>query len=297
MSNRTTGAWADVRVFLEMIKISHTLFALPFALGASFLAAGGWPDAIVLGKIVLAVFFARTAAMAFNRWLDRDVDAKNPRTTSRALPAGALHPTFVLLTAIVCSAAFVGVAAWINRLALELSPVALLFVLGYSATKRFTALCHVVLGASLAIAPMGAWVAVTGELPLTPWLLGGAVLLWTAGFDILYACMDAEFDRGAGLYSIPVRLGIPGALRLASVLHVAMVGTLVTLTVTAELGWMFALAVAIVAAMLIYEHRLVRPDDLSRVNRAFFTMNGLISALLMVAMILTATIARNGISG
>lgn len=286
----------DVRVFLEMIKISHTLFALPFALGAAFLAARGWPGLETLGKIVLAVFFARTAAMAFNRWLDREIDGSNPRTQDRAIPAGKLRASFVLGTAIVSSLAFVAVAAWINPLALKLSPIALLFVLGYSATKRFTALCHVILGASLALAPMGAWVAVTGQLPLAPYLLGGAVLLWTAGFDILYACMDAEFDRSAGLYSIPVRLGIPGALRLAAALHVAMVGALVALTIVADLGVIFAIAVGLVTLLLAYEHRLVRPDDLSRVNRAFFTMNGLISALLMVAMILTA-VTQAGANG
>lgn len=287
-------SWQGTRTFLEMIKISHTLFALPFAIGASFLAAGGFPGTAVLGKIVLAVFFARTAAMSFNRWLDRHLDRDNPRTATRALPAGELRPGFVLGATIVSSAAFVATAAWINALALALSPVALVFILGYSATKRFSALCHVVLGASLALAPMGAWVAVTGELPIAPYLLGGAVLLWTAGFDILYACMDADFDRRAGLFSIPSRLGIPNALRIAAALHVGMVGALVALWVLADLGPLFAGAIALVAALLFYEHRLVRPDDLTQVNRAFFTMNGIISALLMVAMILTTILPADG---
>ncbi|MCA8962251.1 MAG: putative 4-hydroxybenzoate polyprenyltransferase, partial [Planctomycetes bacterium] len=258
------------------------------AIGASFLAAGGLPSLDILGKIVLAVVCARTAAMAFNRWLDRDIDADNPRTRDRAIPAGALSPAFVALATVVSLGGFVACAAWINPLALKLSPIVVVVLLGYSWTKRFTALCHLVLGAALGLAPVGAWVAVRGSLAWEPWVLGVAVLLWTAGFDVLYACMDFEFDRGRGLHSIPARFGVRGALRIAALLHGGMAIALLVLGVGGELGSFFLGAVGLVIALLIFEHRLVRPDDLSRVNRAFFTMNGVISVLLMLSMILTA---------
>ena len=288
------GFFAKLIVFLEMIKIGHTLFALPFALGATFLAAGGLPELTLLAKIVLAVLFARTSAMAFNRYVDRRIDGENPRTRDRAIPAGALGATFVLGTVIVTAAAFVAIAAWIGPLAFKLSPLALVVVLGYSLTKRFTALCHFALGAALSLAPVGAWVAVRGTLALEPWILGLAVLLWTAGFDILYSTLDREFDRGRGLHSLPVRLGVPGALRVAAFLHLGMVLALIGLTVAMDLGRVFQGTLAAVAIILVHEHRLVRPDDLSRVNRAFFLWNAIISAALCAAMITESIAAAGG---
>jgi 4-hydroxybenzoate polyprenyltransferase len=289
-----TGLGRNSAVFLEMIKVSHTLFALPFAIGAAFLAAKGMPSLTVLGKIVLAVLFARTAAMSFNRLVDHRLDARNPRTQGRALPRGRLSRNFVATITILALVAFVWTAAWINSLALALSPVAMLIFLGYSLTKRFTSFSHVVLGAALAIAPLGAWIAVTGRLEREPWFIGGAVLLWVSGFDIVYACMDADFDRRTGLRSIPARLGVPWALRLSAAIHLVMVGVLAALWYFASLGPIFLGAVILVCALLIYEHWIVRPDDLSRVNRAFFTMNGVISALLMVAMIAESLISDGG---
>ena len=280
---------AKTAAFLEMIKVSHTVFALPFALGASFLAAGGMPSFPILGKIILCVLFARTAAMAFNRIADRHIDGRNPRTAERALPAGTLSVRFAVGAALLSLAGFVATAAWINPLALKLSPIAIAVVLGYSLTKRFTFLCHVVLGAALALAPVGAWVAVRGELAMTPWVLGGAVLLWTAGFDILYACMDVDFDRKEGLHSVPARLGIRRSLWVAAALHAAMVGCLFWLWTLVPLGGVFLAALIGVLALLVYEHSIVRPHDLSRVNRAFFTTNGVISFTLMVALIVEAT--------
>lgn len=275
-----------VGVFLEMIKISHTVFALPFAIGASFLAADGWPALDVLGKIVLAVLFARTASMSFNRWTDHKIDASNPRTAGRALPAGMLSRGFVLTSALVSLIAFFAVAAWLNPLAFGLSPAVAAVLLGYSYTKRFTSLCHVFLGLALGLAPIGAWIAVSGTLDWPPVVLALSVLLWTAGFDIIYACMDVSFDREAGIFSIPSRLGVPRALRLSALLHAAMILALVFLWwLSPSLGGLFLTTVGLVLLLLVYEHRLVRPDDLTRVNRAFFTMNGIISFLLMSGLI------------
>lgn len=284
----TAGSRSKVLVFLEMIKISHAVFALPFAVGAAFLAADGLPSLTLLAKIVLAVICARTAALAFNRLADRRLDAENPRTRDRALPRGELSPRFVAASCAVALAGFVVTAAWINDLALALSPVAIAIVLGYSYTKRVTLLCHAVLGLALALAPIGAWVAVRGELGLVPCILGTCVLLWTSGFDILYACLDAEFDRAARLHSVPARLGVPNALRVALALHVAMVAMLVWLWWAAALGGIFLGAVGAVMLLLAWEHSLVRPDDLSHTNRAFFTMNGIISFLLMGALVAEA---------
>jgi len=279
-----------------MIKVAHTLFALPFALGAALLAAEGLPPAALLGKVVLAVLFARTAAMSFNRFLDRRIDAENPRTRDRAIPAGHLSPALVFSTAAASAACFVAVAAWIGPLPLALSPVALAVLLGYSATKRFTSLCHFVLGAALGLAPVGAWVAVRGTFDTAPWLLGGAVLLWTAGFDILYSTLDRDFDRAHGLHSIPVRLGLRGALRLAALLHAGTVALLLAFARSLDLGAIFLGTVAAVALLLVVEHRLVRPDDLGRVNRAFFACNIAISASLLAAMAAEAW-RRGGASG
>lgn len=277
-----------IATYFEMIKIAHTVFALPFAVGAAFLAADGMPPPALLGKVVLAVVCARTAAMSFNRLADRHIDARNPRTSDRALPAKRLSAGFVAASCALAVAGFLATAWWIGDLAFRLAPLAVLVILGYSYTKRFTLLCHLFLGLALALAPMGAWVAVRGELGLVPCLLGGAVLLWSAGFDILYSCLDAAFDRAGGLHSIPARLGMRGALRVAVGLHVAMLATLVGLWHAAGLGPIFLVATGAVLLLLGYEHSIVRPDDLSRANRAFFTTNGIISFVLMSAMVAEA---------
>ncbi len=283
--------FARVGEFLEMIKVGHTLFALPFAIGATVLAAGGWPTLLQVLQICLAVLFARTAAMAFNRYVDREIDAENPRTETRSLPTGALTPQFVLLTVFFSSAAFIATAATIGTYTGWLSPVALVIILGYSVTKRVTSLCHLALGAALALAPIGAWVAIRGTLQLDAWILGAAVMFWTAGFDILYSTLDVDFDRSRGLNSIPVRWGIPGALRIAMGFHFLMVALLIALGLRLELGAFYFGTLVAVVAVLTYEHRLVKPDDLARVNQAFFLWNVVISVALMVAMIVESSSA------
>jgi 4-hydroxybenzoate polyprenyltransferase len=282
---KTSRLFRSLRVTLEMIKIEHTLFALPFALLGAMLAARGIPSLKTIGWIVVAMFGARSAAMAFNRLADRRIDAANPRTRMRALPAGLLSPGFVSLFTAVSASLFVFAAWHLNHLAFVLSPVALISVLAYSYTKRFTILSHFVLGWCLAIAPTGAWIAVRGAIdsPI-PLLLSLAVLLWTAGFDILYACQDHEFDITTGLHSIPQRFGIANALLVARLLHMAMFAALVVIYYLTSLHWLGLAGIAAVAALLIYQHRLVRADDLSRLNVAFFTTNAYVSVILFVAV-------------
>jgi len=265
---------------LAMIKFSHTLFALPFALLAMVLAAGGWPPWPVVGKILAAMVGARSAAMAHNRLADRAIDAVNPRTADRALPAGALSVPFVWSFLAVSAAVFVAAAASLNRLTLALSPVALAVLFGYAYTKRFTWLSHFALGLCLAIAPVGAWIAVTGSLALLPVLIGLAVLFWTAGFDILYALQDEEFDRRAGLHSIPARFGAPSALVVSALCHSATAGLLFLTWRLSGSGSLFGAALLLSVGALVYQHAIVRPGDLSRVNAAFFTANGFVSAVL-----------------
>ncbi len=268
---------------LEMIKFEHSVFALPFALTGAVLAAHGWPAAPQVFWIVVAMVGARSAAMAFNRLVDARWDAANPRTSNRALPAGLLSSSFVALF-IVVSAAVFGLAAWmLNPLCFQLSPLALGIVCLYSYTKRFTAWSHLVLGFSLGIAPAAAWIAVRGSLDPVILLLTAAVMLWTAGFDIIYACQDVEFDRGAGLHSIPKRLGVARALVVSSVMHVLMMIPLIVLAVRMQLGWIAFGGLAAVAGLLVYEHSLVRPGDLSRVNPAFFNVNAYISVLFFAS--------------
>jgi len=274
------------RLFLEAIKVSHSVFALPFAVSSAFIALGGVPSAGQLSKIVLAVVLARTAAMAFNRWADASIDALNPRTRGRAVPQGKLSTRFMGVAALVASAGFVAACAWIHRLAFVLSFPTLAVLLGYSFTKRFTSLSHAVLGLALGLSPLGAWIAVKEEVALAPILLGLAVLVWTAGFDVIYACQDQEFDERNGLHSLPRRLGIRGALFAARCLHVATLALLVGVGIVAGLGGYYVAGVACVAALLAYEHSIVRPDDLSKVNVAFFTLNGLVSLVFMAAVIL-----------
>jgi len=265
-----------------MIKIEHTLFALPFAFLGAVLAARGLPTPWQILWIVVAMVGARSAAMAFNRIADRSYDARNPRTASRALPAGLLSVGFVWAFTIAAAVLFAVAAAMLNRLTLILAPVALACVLLYSFTKRWTQLSHLVLGACLSIAPTGAWIAVRGEIgSAVPLLLSLVVLLWTAGFDVLYACQDYDFDRTEGLRSIPARVGISNALWIARALHAAAFLALVWLFVTTQLGPVALIGVIATAALLIYQHRLVRAGDLSRLNAAFFTTNAFVSVILL----------------
>jgi 4-hydroxybenzoate polyprenyltransferase len=272
----------NTRLTLEMIKIEHTLFALPFAFLGAVLAAGGLPSARQILWIVLAMVGARSAAMAFNRIADRNFDARNPRTASRAIPAGLLSVGFVWAFTIASAALFLLAAAMLNRLTLILAPVALGCVLLYSLTKRWTQFSHLVLGACLSIAPTGAWIAVRGEIGSpVPLLLSLVVLLWTAGFDVLYACQDYEFDRREGLRSIPARFGIGGALWIARALHAAAFLSLFWLFVITGLGPIAFAGVIATGLLLVYQHRLVRAGDLSRLNAAFFTTNAFVSVILL----------------
>jgi len=270
-----------VRRLLSLIKFEHTIFAFPFAIMAAFLAAGGWPSLRQFGLICGAMVGARSAAMAFNRIVDRQQDSVNPRTRERELPTGKVTLAQAWAIVIVGSVVFLGSAALLNRLTALLSPVALLIILSYSYTKRYTRLTHAVLGLCLAIAPMGAWIAVRGRLDLAPFFLSAAVILWVAGFDIIYACQDVEFDRQQRLFSLPASLGVSRALWIARMGHGVMVGILLLLPLFISLGFIFKAGVGLVALLLLYEHSLVSPRDLSRVNAAFFTVNGMVSLLLM----------------
>ena len=273
----------NTRLTLEMIKIEHTLFALPFALLGALLAANGLPSLRQILWIVVAMVGARSAAMAFNRIADRNIDARNPRTAARALPAGLLSVGFVWAFTIVSAAVFLLAAAMLNRLTLLLAPVALASILLYSFTKRWTQFSHIVLGWCLSIAPTGAWIAVRGEIGSpVPLLLSLVVLLWTAGFDILYACQDYDFDRREGLRSIPARVGIARALWIARALHAVAFLALVWLYALTGLGPLAVAGVIATGALLVYQHRLVRADDLGRLNAAFFTTNAFVSVILLV---------------
>jgi len=268
-----------------MIKIEHTLFALPFAFLGMVLAARGWPSWRIVGWIVVAMVGARSAAMGFNRLVDRRIDADNPRTAGRALPAGHVSPGFVTAF-VLASCGLLVLAAWqLNPLALALSPVALAILLGYSYTKRFTAFAHLVLGLALAGAPLGAWIAVRGSVEATPFLLAGVVILWVSGFDVLYALQDEDFDRNRGLHSIPARIGTVPSLWVSGALHAGMLALLAQLPrLYPGLGTGFWVGFAGCVAMLAYQHWIVRPRDLSRLNAAFFTANGVLSVWLFVAI-------------
>jgi 4-hydroxybenzoate polyprenyltransferase len=269
----------NLRVTLEMIKWEHSVFALPFALCGAMLAASGVPTAHQLLWIVIAMVAARSAAMAFNRLADASLDAANPRTRTRALPAGHLSPAFVATFVIVSCGIFVIAAARLNRLTLWLSPLALAVLLLYSYTKRFTRWSHLVLGFALGIAPAAAWIAVRGSLDPRILLLTAAVTFWVAGFDILYACQDFKFDRAAGLHSIPRHLGITRALWIARAFHLVMLVLLIALVPAFALGKLAVAGIVAVLLLLLYEHSLVKPHDLSKLNAAFFTMNGVISVV------------------
>jgi 4-hydroxybenzoate polyprenyltransferase len=272
----------NLRVTLEMIKWEHSVFALPFALCGAMLAAGGLPTLHQVVWIIVAMVAARSAAMAFNRLADASIDAANPRTSARALPTGQLTPAFVATFVVVSSVVFIAAAAELNRLALWLSPVALAVPLLYSYTKRFTRWSHLVLGFALGIAPSAAWIAVRGSLDPRILLLTAAVTFWVAGFDVLYACQDFDFDRSSGLQSIPRYLGISRALWVARAFHVIMLLLLAAVLVTFGMGKLAIAGVAVVAVLLAYEHSLVSAGDLRKLNAAFFTMNGVISVVFFV---------------
>jgi 4-hydroxybenzoate polyprenyltransferase len=272
----------NIKITLEMIKWEHSIFALPFALCGAMLAAGGLPGAAQLGWIVLCMISARSAAMAFNRLADAHIDAANPRTATRAIPAGVLSQKFVGTFVLVSCGIFVAAAGQLNRLTFLLSPVALSVILLYSYTKRFTRWSHIVLGFALGISPAAAWIAVRGSLDPRILLLTAAVTFWVGGFDVLYACQDVDFDRAHRLNSVPQAWGVPRALWLARLLHVAMLGLLVTLIAAFGLGKLAIAGVVAVALLLGYEHSLVSAKDLTRLNAAFFTMNGVISVVFFV---------------
>jgi len=269
------------KITLEMIKWEHSIFALPFALTGALLAAQGLPPMRTLGWILVAMVSARSAAMAFNRWADAALDAANPRTSTRAIPAGLLSRGFVLAFTLAMIALF-ELACWqLNRLTLELSPVVLAVLLGYSYMKRVTRWSHIVLGLALGIAPSAAWIAVRGTLDPRIALLTAIVTCWVAGFDILYACQDMEHDRLAGLFSIPQALGLDAAFWMARILHLAVVVLLGWFAILFHFGWPGRLGIAAVAVLLLYEHSLVSPRDLRKLNAAFFTMNGVIATVFL----------------
>jgi 4-hydroxybenzoate polyprenyltransferase len=271
----------QTRIILEMIKFEHTIFTLPFALMSALIACDGLPPARTLGWMLLALAGARSSGMAFNRLVDFAYDRLNPRTAGRALPAGLLSAGQVWLFVAVTTALFVFAASRINPLAFALSPLALVIVWGYSFTKRFTRWSHFVLGLALSVAPMGAWIAVRGRMELPAFVLSAAVLLWAGGFDVIYACQDVEFDRRQGLFSLPSRAGVATALWISGAMHVGTVALVAVLPLLVPLGAIYGAGVVLVALLLAWEHSLVRPSDLSRVNAAFFTLNGIVSLGLL----------------
>jgi 4-hydroxybenzoate polyprenyltransferase len=283
----------SIGVTLEMIKWEHSIFALPFALTAAVLAAKGWPHPMQIVWITVCMVTARSAAMAFNRWADAALDASNPRTAMRAIPAGTLSRGFVGTFTIVSALLFLLAAGQLNRLTLLLAPVALVVVLSYSYTKRFTRWSHLVLGLALGIAPAAAWIAICGSLDPRILVLSLGVLFWVAGFDIFYSCQDAAHDREAGLYSIPSRFGVPTAFWIARGMHaatLALFAWLVSLFALGPAGWV---GVALVAAVLVYEHAIISPRDLSRINAAFFTLNGVVSIIFFISVAIAVFLTRH----
>ncbi len=275
--------WQKLKTTLEMIKFEHTIFALPFAFLGAVLAANGLPTWWQILWITFAMVGARSAAMSFNRIADRRIDGENPRTANRELPSGKLSVNFAWAFMIASCLVFFLAAFMLNQLTLILSPVALLSVLGYSYAKRFTSFAHLILGWALAISPTGAWIAVRGTLDSEiPILLSLLVLMWTAGFDVLYSCQDFDYDRQKGLRSIPARFGIKGALRIARLFHFQAFIVLVLLYFMTDLGWLALIGVFATGLLMIYQHTLVKPNDLSKMNAAFFTANALVSIILFV---------------
>lgn len=269
-----------VRAYARMIALSHTVFALPFALAAAVLAARQVPvTAAQIGLVLVCMVAARSSAMGFNRIADRAFDAKNPRTAARELPAGQISLPAAWAFTIGTAAVFVAAAALLGLETLALAPVALVVLWGYSLTKRFTALCHLFLGLALGLAPTAVWIALTGGYGVVPLVLSLAVATWVAGFDMIYACQDAAFDREHGLYSVPSVYGVRAALVASAALHVGTVGLLGALPVLVPLGWAYLVGVGLIGVVLAYEHWIVRPGDLSRVDKAFFDLNGYVSLL------------------
>jgi len=275
-----------IKLLLEMIKFEHTIFALPFAFTGAVLAANGMPPWVTLFWITVAMVGARSAAMGYNRLVDREFDAVNPRTKDRALPLGLVTPRQVIIFTAVSSLLLVAASFMLNRLAFFLSPLALAVVFFYSYTKRFTAFSHAFLGLAISLAPIGAWIAVTGRLDAPALVLGIAVLFWLVGFDVLYALQDVEFDNNAGLHSIPRLVGVRRALWISRAAHAVTVVALIVLSAVLTLGWFYLLGVIIAAGLLVYEHSLVKEDDLSKLNIAFFNMNGYLSVAIFLFTLL-----------
>ena len=281
--NLTLPSRERIATFLEMVKFSHTIFALPFALLAALLAANGLPGFGQLFWIIVAMAGARTGAMGANRLLDADIDARNPRTRERALPAGRIEKRQAFLLTGISYLVFIFAAYMLNPVCFHLAPYIIMILTGYSLAKRYTVYTHYILGFCLALAPVGAWLAVTGSLALTPIILGLAVACWVSGFDLLYSLQDIEFDRRENLYSIPAAIGVEKTLALARRLHLGMLaGLFLVWLLSPGLGWLFFLALVVVAALLHYEHGLLSPDDLSKIDVAFFTINGYISLTLFI---------------
>ncbi|MEQ8624315.1 MAG: UbiA-like polyprenyltransferase [Vicingaceae bacterium] len=280
-----------VKNYLSLIKFSHTLFALPFAIVGYFLAlefSAHTFDWLLLGKVILCMVFARSAAMAFNRYIDRDIDSSNERTAAvREIPRGILKPQAVLMFVIFNSFLFILTTFFINSICFYLSPIALVIVLGYSYTKRFTALCHLILGIGLALAPIGAYLAVTGTFAWLPLYLSFAVLFWVAGFDMIYALQDEDFDRSMSLNSIPVAIGRKATLNLSIFFHLVTAGFMIYIGFLAEANAWFWIGIAVFLILLIYQHLIVKPNDLSKVNLAFFTTNGIASVIFSIFVILS----------
>lgn len=277
-----------INKYLSLVKFSHTIFAMPFALTGYFMATtrgGGSFTWTTFGLVVLCMVFARSAAMAFNRWLDVDIDKLNPRTAKREIPAGIISPQNAMFFILINVMLFILTTWFINRICFFLSPIALMVVLGYSYTKRFTALCHIVLGVGLSLAPIGAYLAVTGEFALLPVLVSVLVLCWVSGFDIIYSLQDEHFDKSQQLNSIPAWLGLSGALRFSELLHVISAALVITIGIYGHYHWLFWIGAAVFIAMLISQHLLVKPNDLSKVNVMFMTTNGIASVVFAVFVI------------
>lgn len=271
-------------IFLQMIKFEHTVFALPFAFMGALLGAvtinHSMPTWAQIGWVLMAMFGARSAAMGLNRLIDRVSDAKNPRTLNRAIPAGLLKISEVIVFIILSFGLLFWAASQLNPLSMKLLPIAVIMMVLYSYTKRFTWLCHIVLGLTIALAPLGGWVAVTGKVDVTAWVLFGTIVFWIAGFDIVYACQDVEFDTKEGLNSIPVRFGIANSLKIAQAFHIVTAIGFVGLLLLSQLGWWYIAGMVIAYLILFYEHYIVSPADLSRLQTSFFTMNGVLSIVV-----------------
>ncbi len=278
--------------FIKMIKLEHSLFALPFAFTGMFLSAGGLPSWNIILWIIVAMVGARSAAMGVNRYADAEIDARNPRTASREIPAGNISKKATLFYILISLIIYFIAAFMLNRLTAILSPIPVLIFLLYAYAKRFTNFCHIILGIALGLAPVCAWIAVTGTIDVAPFILGGAVILWVAGFDILYAIQDIEYDREEGLHSIPALFGIGGSLIIARILHLVAVCLFISLIAFANLGYIYLAGVLISGALMAYEHSIVSKDDLSKLNMAFFNLNAYISITIMVFTIIDIWVGK-----